>query len=179
MKLSEDEFKQLHKDICNNFARHYQFDIYNHDDISQEIAIMIIEGLKHYNPNKSALKTFIWGHVKKRLVNLKRDFWARSDIPPESEPERREIWLKIQEAKIAIKRPSSIVANHNDEEFEQVDEALVSYDPPVAEIKELQEIIDGLPAPIRKIWISWQAGEFINDKDKETLINAVKQAYSQ
>lgn len=179
MKLSEQDFNELHKEICKKFAYTFAFDIHDSDDISQEIAIIILDGLERYNEDKSSLKTFIWRHVYNRLVNFKRDNMARADMPPESEPEKREAWIKRQEAKKAVKRAAPIIVSYRDDDFEHVDSSLLTYDKPNLEINEIIEIVEHkLDARMRRIWIAWQADEYINDKDKQEFIEVVRALYN-
>jgi DNA-directed RNA polymerase specialized sigma24 family protein len=178
MKLTEQEFKELHSEICKKFAGTFSFDIHDQDDISQEIAIIILDGLKRYKKEKSSVKTFIWRHVYNRLVNFKRNNLARADIPSEDEPEKREAWIKRQEAKKAVKLAAPIVVTYRDDDFEQVDNALLSYDKPVAEINEIINIVqDKLNARMRRVWIAWQADEYINEDDKREFIEYVRALY--
>jgi DNA-directed RNA polymerase specialized sigma24 family protein len=178
MKLTEQEFKELHSEICKKFAGTFSFDIHDQDDISQEIAIIILDGLKRYKKEKSAIKTFIWRHVYNRLVNFKRNNLSRADIPSEDEPEKREAWIKRQEAKKAVKLTAPIVVTYKDDDFEQVDNALLSYDKPEAEISEIINIVqDKLNAQMRRIWISWQADEYINEDDRLEFIEYVRALY--
>jgi DNA-directed RNA polymerase specialized sigma24 family protein len=178
MILSEDEFKELHSEICRKFAATFSFDIHDQEDISQEIAIIILDGLQRYNKEKSSVKTFIWRHVYNRLVNFKRDNLARADMPPEDEPKKREAWIKRQEAKKAVKRPAPIIVSYKDDDFEHVDDALLSYDKPTAEINEIINIIEKQLNPkMRRVWIAWQADEYISEQDKTDFINYVRLLY--
>jgi len=178
MKLNDEEFKELHKEICKKFSSTFAFDIHDSDDISQEIAIIILDGLERYNEEKSSVKTFIWRHVYNRLVNFKRDNLSRADIPPENEPEKREAWIKRQQAKKAVKRAVPIIVNYKDDDFEHVDNALLSYDKPQAELNEIINIVEKKLSPkMRRVWIAWQADEYINEQDRKDFIKYVRQLY--
>jgi hypothetical protein len=51
------------------------------DDIAQEARVMALECLPRYRPEVGPLENFMMSHVKRRLINYKRDHYKRCDSP--------------------------------------------------------------------------------------------------
>jgi len=61
------------KRISRRLSQNLQFDIYDKDDIHQEIFILLLQAEKEYDPNKGDEYTFCFNYVQRRLLNLIRD----------------------------------------------------------------------------------------------------------
>lgn len=59
--------------IAKRLSRNLQFDIYDKDDIHQEIFLLLLQAEKEYDPAKGDEYTFCFNFVQRRLLNLIRD----------------------------------------------------------------------------------------------------------
>lgn len=59
--------------IANSLAKKSEFDIYDKDDIQQEIFFLVMQAESRYDKNKGDEYTFYFNYVKNRLSTLKRD----------------------------------------------------------------------------------------------------------
>lgn len=66
------------KRIAKNLAPKSTFDIYDKDDIEQEIYFLVAQAENTYNPEKGDEYTFFFNYVKNRLSTLKRDKYGIS-----------------------------------------------------------------------------------------------------
>lgn len=177
MELSPKEFEILHKNMCARFARHFKFAMYDIDDIKQEIALMILDGIQRFDASKSSLKTFIWRHVYNRLLNLRRDKLQRSDPPPVGSVEYDK-WKMKEERRRIVNELKYTFDTHKDEGGDFIQEGVSSDDS--VEINELHEIIDTRLTPeLRRIWVAWKADEYISDDDKNKLVEHLRKVYGE
>lgn len=62
--------------IAMNLSSKLKFDIWEADDIKQEIYFLMLEAVKEYDPKRGDEYRFYFNFVKKRLINFKRDNYA-------------------------------------------------------------------------------------------------------
>lgn len=81
--MTEKEVLECIDHVVKGLAPKYVFGYYTLEDIKQYGRLKAIELIKSgkFDSEKSSLKTFVWTHVKNRLVNLKRDEFERLDKP--------------------------------------------------------------------------------------------------
>jgi len=59
--------------ISNKLSKKLTFDIYEPDDIEQEIYLLILKAAPKYDPSKGSEYDFYYNFVKRRLLTLQRD----------------------------------------------------------------------------------------------------------
>jgi RNA polymerase sigma factor (sigma-70 family) len=67
------------QEVARALAPSFTFGIYDEDDIFQEAVLFGIECLPRYDVEQSQLKTFLYTHIRNRLINLKRNHTYRKD----------------------------------------------------------------------------------------------------
>jgi len=70
-KIDPSKLRKI-DEVAKAMAPSFAFGIYDEDDIYQEAVILGIECLDRHDPSKSQLKTFLYTHIRNRLINLKR-----------------------------------------------------------------------------------------------------------
>lgn len=86
MKIPEgytkEEVVKVVGEIIEALAVQFQFGSFEIDDLKQEGWTFAIDALERYNPDFGyKLNNFIYGHVKRRLINFKRDNYYRAELP--------------------------------------------------------------------------------------------------
>ena len=71
--INPEEVLQILDKIAKRYANKYRFGLHDIDDIKQQCYLLALDGLKRYNPEKGKLENFLAVHVKRRLLNFKRD----------------------------------------------------------------------------------------------------------
>lgn len=66
------------KRISKNLGAKFEFDIYDKDDIEQEIYFLVAQAENTYDQEKGDEYTFFFNYVKNRLSTLKRDRYGIS-----------------------------------------------------------------------------------------------------
>jgi len=79
--MTEAEVLDVIEDIVAKLAQKFSFPGYDPDDIAQEARIMCLDALARYDPATGPLQNFLFAHVRRRLINFKRDHFRRSDAP--------------------------------------------------------------------------------------------------
>lgn len=92
--------------VCRALAPGFVFGCYDRCDIEQEAWMIAWKALDKFDPNKGKLYSFLYTHVKMRLITLKRDkFYRKSPKNYENDVKRRTIWEKRNEDKKNISQP--------------------------------------------------------------------------
>lgn len=83
--LSEEELLAAINYVVNSLAGGFVFGWYSREDIEQEARCLALEALSGFDPNfkskgtvEEKLRSFLFIHIKRRLINLKRDKQGRS-----------------------------------------------------------------------------------------------------
>lgn len=76
--MTEQEVVDTITKVCNRLASKFKFGYFDVEDIKQEAFIYAIQGLEDYDPSKP-LENFLSVHIRNRLINLKRNKYARND----------------------------------------------------------------------------------------------------
>ena len=72
----EDRILDFVKKISLNLSKTFKFDIWESDDIEQEVYLLMIEAQKEFDPNRGDEYTFYFNYIKSRLMNFKRDNYS-------------------------------------------------------------------------------------------------------
>lgn len=64
------------KKISTSLSQKFKFDIWEADDIKQEIYFLILQGESEFDEEKGDEFTFYFNYVKNRLMNFKRDNYS-------------------------------------------------------------------------------------------------------
>lgn len=78
--ISEAQFVDAVKRICQNIARNYVFGPFTLEDIKQQAFVLAIEALPRYDVSRP-LENFLYVHICNRLNNLRRDFYKQTEAP--------------------------------------------------------------------------------------------------
>lgn len=83
--LSEEELLTAINYVVNSLAGGFVFGWYSREDIEQEARCLAFEALPDFDPNfkkkgtlEEKLRSFLFIHIRRRLINLKRDKQGRS-----------------------------------------------------------------------------------------------------
>ena len=72
--MTENEVLSTIDDVVITLSSTFAFGYYDREDLQQEGRIFALEGLPRWDITKGAsLKTFLYNHVKRRFINLKRN----------------------------------------------------------------------------------------------------------
>lgn len=84
---SEKEVCEIIKGIVGALSRSFRFGYYELEDIRQQAWIFGIEALEKFNPSfEYKLDSFLYGHIRRRLMDFKRDNFYRAESPCKSCP---------------------------------------------------------------------------------------------
>ncbi len=111
--MQDQLLKYLDK-ISNKLSINAKFDIFDADDIKQEIYLLLVQGYKIYDPERGDEFSFLFNFVNCRLRSLKRDRF----INPASKNSINR--LKIQSASM-VREDSSMGENLEIEEIDKKD----------------------------------------------------------
>ena len=62
--------------ISLNLSKTFKFDIWESDDIKQEVYFLMIEAQNEFDPDRGDEYTFYFNYIKNRLMNFKRDNYS-------------------------------------------------------------------------------------------------------
>jgi len=71
--MNENELLRLTQYVAEQLKHTFTFDIYDSDDIEQEVYFLILEAARKYDSAKSTPEQFFYHFVRNRLITLKRD----------------------------------------------------------------------------------------------------------
>jgi DNA-directed RNA polymerase specialized sigma24 family protein len=102
LNINEIEVLAIINDVVDRLAPGFTFGYFDVDDVKQEGRIEAMKALPRYDSTKGAsLKTFLYNHVKKRYINLKRDRYARP-APKNLTEDKLVSWHKRNGAKRSL-----------------------------------------------------------------------------
>lgn len=92
--FSEKEVIGIVDNILSALASTFRFGYYEVEDLKQEGWIYALEALENYDLSYGySLNYFLYGHIRKRFINFKRNKFSRNDSPclvcPFYDPENR------------------------------------------------------------------------------------------
>lgn len=169
-KTLEDVLAAIER-VVSRLAPNFRFGYFTVEDIKQQGRLYALQGLSSgYDPSRP-LESFIFSHVRNRLINYKRDNYKRTDCPcrlcygmmsgQSKHPDGKYcdkflVWQKRNIKKQNILSPLDI-SNISDEcEKRTRTESTIVQD---AEIKEIVEIIDReLPVEYRAQYLQMKEG---------------------
>lgn len=140
----------------------FAFPGYPKEDLGQEAYIWALEALPRFDPTRP-LDNFLYAHLKRRLINFRRDRYRRADPPclachegHQHEPTRlckiHERWVKRNNAKAALNKnatppQAALETPSNDSTFNDV------------AIRDAVALIDKhLDEELRGSWLRMRAG---------------------
>jgi hypothetical protein len=79
---TEQEVVAVVDEILGALANTFRFGFYEVDDLKQEGWIYALEALDNYDTSFGySLNYFLYGHIRKRFINFKRNKFSRNDSP--------------------------------------------------------------------------------------------------
>lgn len=179
--ITEENFLQVVNIISNGMKESYSFGYYDPADIAQECYVFAIDALPKYDTNKGSLYTFLSVHIKRRLLNLRRNKLARPQLPCldcqacETEEER----LRCQKYLKYKKRNDRKRSLMESAELNDFDISNTSTIPPSYSFllnTELMCLIDkNLPISLRSDYRRFLEGAKLSKKKRTHLINIIKE----
>jgi DNA-directed RNA polymerase specialized sigma24 family protein len=163
--MTEDFVLQTIENVVKRLAKKFSFPGFDPDDIAQEGRIMAMDALPRYKAEMGPLVNFLTTHVRRRLINLKRNHYRRTDPPclecyhcdqegrrPEHHDENGYCqnylrWRSRNDRRACL--AASCEANANDEQTATPDNASTD-----VEVKEILSLINReLPVELRSAWL--------------------------
>jgi DNA-directed RNA polymerase specialized sigma24 family protein len=110
--MTESEVLSIIDDVVIALSSTFEFGYFDKEDLQQEGRIFALDGLTRWDIKKGAsLKTFLYQHVKRRFINLKRNKYQRP-VPKDITEDKLERLLKRND----IKRSLMETAESSDED---------------------------------------------------------------
>lgn len=75
MNLTEEQVKTI-EDVMSTLCHDYSFDIYDHDDMAQEIFMICAQLTENYDESKGAYFPFLLGATRNKLVSFIRKHYG-------------------------------------------------------------------------------------------------------
>lgn len=148
MEMTNLQMKTVER-VIDALAEDYAFDIYDADDIGQEIYLISLDLLPKYEEDKGELYPFLLGAVKNRLISFKREKYCNPKA-------------QISEQKLAILHTTDIY------ETDLIDYNVNNY------IKEYDEHIDqNIPCTLREDYMKLKEGLTISAQSKQKILEYV------
>lgn len=159
--LSEAELIEAIDYVVDSLAGGFVFGYFTIEDIRQEARCFALEGLRNFDPNfksegalEEKLRSFLFRHVRNRLMNLKRDKQGRS-------PDKHKLTYALP------------IDDIND-----IDEPNMKRDDDLGDLVELNgfknKILRELDTPYRDDYHKMLAGVSIPKANKERLIAEIR-----
>jgi len=187
--FTEQEVLSIIDNVVDVISPPFSFGYYDLDDIKQEGRIFALEVLYRFDSSKTrSLYAFLYTHIKRRLLNLRRDKFFRNVLPCLSCPHyssecsvyldklecpRYNEWRNLNTTKKNLLTPSRIdstVCEQNAYEVdfaEEIDKA------------DILEFVDKhLPANLRRDYLCWREGTRIPKQRVEKVEAEVKRILS-
>lgn len=168
--------------IVGLLANSFRFGYYDADDIKQEAWIEAIKGLENYDESRK-LDSFLYTHIKNRLINLKRNKFKRPNSPckychgqPENHTTHKDNkhckkykrWLVRNTAKQNLMAPKPII-NVSPAQF-------ISKNLDNIEDREIFDRIEAhLDPHMRKIYLKVLYETPVSKRDREHLVEKVRE----
>lgn len=76
----EDRILEFVKKISLNLGKSFKFDIWEPDDIEQEVYFLMIEAQKEFDSSRGDEYMFYFNYIKNRLINFKRDNYSNNKL---------------------------------------------------------------------------------------------------
>lgn len=136
--MNEAEVLGVIDDVVNRLAPSFTFGYFDVDDVKQEGRILAMDALPRYDPTRgTSLRTFLYNHVKKRYINLKRDKYMRP-APKNLTGEALEAWMKRNGVKRSLVDTLDISDDRNESSSFSSSDSFVD----ILQHKELLRVID-------------------------------------
>lgn len=74
----EDKILGYIENIAKRLGQTHRFDIYDQDDIKQEIYFLVVQAQEEFNEDRGDEYTFYFNYVKNRLSNFRRDNYSHN-----------------------------------------------------------------------------------------------------
>jgi len=180
--MTEAEVIETINKIAHGLSYIFRFGYHDAEDIEQLSWQFAIEGLQSYDGVRP-LHSFLYIHIRNRLINYKRKHFARLDSPCELCHECKDgitahedgeycgkylKWIQRNDRKKSLATPVSI------NNISPANLAVDAQD--ILEKKEIQEKIDGgLSAAMRRAYLKYINGVPISNTTKQKLITKLRE----
>lgn len=177
--ITEEQFVDVVNAVANVVAQNYSFGYYDPEDIRQECFCFAIKALPKFDPSKSQLSTFLSNHIKRRLINLRRDKLTRKQTPCvkcqqcQTDAERNSCkryrrWQKRNGLKRSLMESIDIESSTEGSNDEENAES-------IALRRELVKLIDRqLPAKMRSDYRRFVEGVKISAVRRDKVLNYIR-----
>lgn len=149
--ISPETIKVI-ENICKTVSVGTTFDVYDEDDIFQELFMMCLEALPRYDSTKSSLDGFMYIHASNKLKTLIRDKYYND----KSNKKRKKFFKQVGLDK--VQHPT----------YEPDDDELDN--------KMIFEIIDReIPQGLRRTYLKLKDGSYIPKAKREELFDVIRE----
>ena len=192
--LTEAQVLDAIENAATLLAQSFTFGIYDVDDIKQEARYWGLEALPRYDPRcdeegkpTRPLDNFLYSHILKRLINLKRNKLRRNDAPcllcHHGEGTRSNhpggefchkylVWKKRNDDKANIMRPQNIENIADERESNTRNESEAENN---AELNEVVRMIDEqLDVSLRATYLQMVAGKSVPKSRRMAVEKAIR-----
>lgn len=150
--MQQNELVEIAQIVATRLAKFNTFDIYDEDDIGQEIFLLCVEADKVYDPERTDPESYFYNYCKLRLKNLKRDKFVNPA-------------LKDAQSQAAVKCPLSISQYELDFEEARIQDLIVEY----------EDLIDKkVPASLRDLYLKYRDGVTLTYNDRLKIFDFVR-----
>lgn len=147
-----DNILPLIESICKTISAGTSFDVYDEDDIFQELFMMCLDAMPRYDPAKASLEAFIYTHATNKLRTLIRDKYYND----KSNKKRKKFFKRVD-----VQKVSPPTYEIDDDEIDN---------------KIIMEIIEReIPAGLRKFYLKLKDGVYVPKNKREELIGAIRE----
>lgn len=151
--MTTEKLLEFTQQISKMLAHKNKFSIYDYDDISQEIYLLVNKASTKYDPAKGDEFQFIYHFVVRRLITLKRD----KQMAPKS---------KFAEAKMKVYNTTQLQENHR--VIDNIHSIFEDYN-------DLISLIDKkIPANLRLNYLRMLEGVEMSFPEKNKVIESIK-----
>lgn len=175
--MTESQVIDLITKIANKLSSKYKFDIFEKEDIFQQAFIEGIKGLENFDPTKGVLENFLSSHIKRRLVNFKRDNYVQPINPLKMSQERAENKMDIMFKKLAIYQAIDIDLIDMENENSVYKEYDLNHELVMDEIVKM--IDTNLPVKYREDYLKLLHGRTISKTRKDKIYCCIVQILEQ
>jgi DNA-directed RNA polymerase specialized sigma24 family protein len=180
-EVTEQEFLRVVDKLASRMARRFAFGPYSPEDLAQQCVVWALESMDKYDPARP-LENFLQVHLKRRLLNLRRNKLKRTEIPCREchdkghhgdgvKCDRYLEWESRNLSKLNIMFPLDLAAINEDQERSlQARSGLDSHD--VADL--LSRIEDRLPPHMRADLLRMADGALVTSERRREIKKAVR-----
>jgi RNA polymerase sigma factor (sigma-70 family) len=181
--VTEDEFLGAVEDVVASLQKRFMgVAYYSSDDVAQELRVLALEALPHFDREKGTLRSYLYKSARNRWLNHLRQFQGRRNDPacrichaarlgrgpghPDGECRAYKSWYDRNRIKANLGRPRDIA--HSDETESRIKANSVAEAD--AEAAELLQLLDErLDVEDRRLLLQMREGVTVTKRERQAL----------